>query len=184
MEYMRDRSRWITKLALLSLMISAIYTTGCGKTGKVQVYIKDAPTQEFKSVTINLKEVQFVGQDDEKEEKPVTVLSFADGTKVFNLLDFQTTKLLLGDAEIPAGKYNQIRLVPHDNGNTATNNAGETRPLRIASGIAKLVGVHIEIDDDHPKVVTVDWDLHTSGGSQIHAHPSGEFLMTPVLKIE
>lgn len=169
------------RLGLLGLM--SITVVACGGSGNLSIGLTDAPRDDFTDVTVNLKEVQLVGDGD-----IVSVMAFADGEKVYNLLDLQNTIAALGAAEVPAGKYFQIRLIVHESGNSATPNAGAATPMTIASGTvtgAKLVvPAGFEVRADQNNEIVLDWDLEAENATTIELQPDGTYLMTPVLKMQ
>ncbi|MDH5717054.1 MAG: DUF4382 domain-containing protein [Spirochaetia bacterium] len=173
------------KLILLFAAILIIFNCSNEGTGTLKVKLTDAPTDEFEDVTINIKEVNMIGQ---KQTTGKAILSFADGEKKMNLLDLQNTSTLLGEAEVTEGKYTQIRLVVYETGNTARPVDGEDKPLTIASGDvtgAKLViSGGLEITADEEKEITLDWDLNTENSTQIKLNSDGSYHMTPVLKLQ
>ncbi|MFN2528226.1 MAG: DUF4382 domain-containing protein [Candidatus Baltobacteraceae bacterium] len=65
---------------------------------------------------------------------PQTIATFSPA-KAINLLDFQTTALQLGSAAVPAGQYQQLRLIldTSSSSNTSVVINGTTYPLRIPS---------------------------------------------------
>ena len=82
-------------------------TQTLANTGKLQVYIKDAPV-ELSNLYITLDNVEVLNKDGNGWTK----LDFTEGTETvhFDLLILQDVTKDLSTAEIPAGDYSKIRL--------------------------------------------------------------------------
>ena len=106
-----------TKLFFWLLLFVALTTfTACGddssSTGTVQVALTDNVDPNLKEVVISIKEVRVVpnGQEATGEEGLPLIKSF-DPSLVVNVLDLAYQQEILGEAIVPAGTYNQVRLV-------------------------------------------------------------------------
>lgn len=107
-------------IVMLALSMVILATAGCVNftgtdpvgdgTGTLYMYIADAPVNNIQSVIVTLTEVQIIPVDG----APIVINDFADqenGEATFDLLTLRFDEALIGEAEIPAGEYEQIRLV-------------------------------------------------------------------------
>ncbi|WP_279384288.1 DUF4382 domain-containing protein [Geotalea toluenoxydans] len=127
------RSLWgLTLAVLLALAVSQL--PGCGgggsstPTGTLKVGLTDAQSDAFANVFITIKEVRVVpaGLENAKDDDarlPV-VATFTTPRKI-DILTLRFVQEALGEVVLPAGKYNQIRLV-------LAPNEAEHRQLRRA----------------------------------------------------
>lgn len=167
------RSLWGLALAvLLSLAVSQL--PGCGgggsstPTGTLKVGLTDAQSDAFANVFITIKEVRVVpaGLENAKDDDarlPV-VATFTTPRKI-DVLTLRFVQEALGEVVLPAGKYNQIRLVlaPNEGQNTANYvvlKTGQTIPLDTPSGQQsglKIVG-KIDIKAGVINAIVIDFD--------------------------
>ena len=104
--------------AWLGLLLAGALLAACGggggsaPVGTLQVALTDAASPQYNSVVIGVKEVDVVPASASANAQgglPV-VATFAT-PKEINVLDLKFQQQLLGSASLPAGDYNQIRLV-------------------------------------------------------------------------
>jgi len=195
------------KFRLLALIGSALaLVAGVGCTGQnggpsgsqpatVNVSILDAPFSlgghTVTQVNVALKEVDLIGSGGHQ------VLATFSPDKVVNLLDFQTTPLNVAAAAIPAGVYQQFRLVL-DTASSATNIVvdGATFPLVIPSATGpEGFGGNTSTDQDNgPGTAGIKVNAHfmAQGGftygfvidfnaAESIVFANNEYMMKPVL---
>ena len=180
-------------LLLMMLLVVGLLATGCDVndnegSGTMRVALTDAPG-DYAAVNIEIHQVLVKKsgddgeetenmEDDELEESGWEVL-FND-TLMVNLLDYQNGKTLpLGEVELEAGRYEQIRLVLGDE-NTVTLTEGGTFDLKTPSGQTsgyKLI-VNADIEEGEVYDLIIDFDAHQS----IVARGNGGFNLKPVLR--
>lgn len=87
-----------------------------GDAGTLQVAITDLPAADFLEVTVAIKEIALVeaGCEDGDACEVQTLMSFAPAVSR-NVLDLAYQQELLGEANVPAGNYNQLRLILETN---------------------------------------------------------------------
>jgi hypothetical protein len=138
---------------LASLLVLGLVTAlaGCGSShatrpgfGSVRVLMTDAPAA-YDHVNIVVREVRIhrLGDGDD-----VWVVVRPDSATTFDLLELRNGVFTtLGFATgIPAGSYNQLRLVLGDGSNVVVN--GATQPLTVPSGLQSGIKVNgIEVPD-------------------------------------
>lgn len=171
------RSLWgLTLAVLLALAVSQL--PGCGgggsstPTGTLKVGLTDAQSDAFANVFITIKEVRVVpagleNAKDDDAQLPV-VATFATPRKI-DILTLRFVQEALGEVVLPAGKYNQIRLVlaPNEGQNTANYvvlKTGQTIPLDTPSGQQsglKIVG-KVDVKAGVINAIVIDFDPNTA----------------------
>lgn len=101
-------------------------------------------------------------------------ITVTNESKTFNLLELQDTEALLGEAELAAGKYTQIRMDVE----TATGVIdGKKVQLTVPSKTLKLVGV-LNIEANTTSLATIDFLVEKS------VHKAGmKYLLKPVIRL-
>jgi len=175
--------------ALALLAIPACNTGGLQSTtqsGRLNVYLTDAPLGDVASATVTISKVYLIGGSDESGSR----FTITDTPQDYDLLTLQDgVTALLGSASIPAGDYTQLRLVVDQA--TITLAAGVTfsdgsssKTLKVPSGgqsgiKIQLAGpLHIEPGETN---LIVDFDVSQNfvfTGEP--SHPNG-VLFKPVL---
>ena len=142
--------------------------------GRLTVHLTDAPG-DFDAVNIVVTSVS-VHHDGAVEGWED--LSLQAGT--FDLLQLQNgvlTTLALGN--LPAGHYDQLRLVLGDGSNVVVN--GVTYPLTVPSGMSsglKLIG-SFDVVEGETRELTLDFDAAHS----IHHIGNGKYMLRPVVRL-
>jgi len=157
-------------------------------TGKLSLYITDAPPQLGTDVTeVN---IAVIGIEYNYEGNWTTADDFVPQT--FNLLDLQNGKsLYLGDIILPAGHYSEIRFklaapskiseVKANPDCNITYADGSSVPLFVPSGAQsgyKGKGA-FDITADAKIAVTADFDVYKS----IVVTGSGDYILKPVIRL-
>ena len=145
--------------------------------GRVQVLLTDAPLDGVAEANVTITRVELVGAD---SLAPVVL---ADSAQGFNLLELQHgVTAPLADVAVPAGRYQQLRLVVANDAELVLHD-GSTKPLKVPSGATsgiKILLPDFEIDDENDVVsMTIDFD---ASRSFVEAGASGKVLFKPVLK--
>lgn len=167
-------------LSTLASLVMILLLIGCdthsiqpGTHGTLRLYIADAPG-EFQEVNIEIASVEV------HRPGPGAWITINDQTRVFNLLEYANGAMaLLGEAQLEAGKYTQIRLMLGD-GNTIVVN-GETHPLFVPSAYQtglKLVR-QFDIEPDYTYELLIDFDVHRS----VHL-ANGQYILKPTVRVE
>lgn len=182
----------ILKLLAFCVATTVIFSTvGCDSsnsdsdsaTAHVQIMLTDAPFP-FDLVA----EANVMIQDVALKGAGVDSVLLSDAAQPFNLLDLQdgvTTPL--ADLEVPAGTYNQLRLVVDDSASIVLK-AGDEYHLKIPSGsqsgIKILLG-NLALEDGDLAQITVDFSVENSfvvqGNPDTPAGIKG-FIFKPVVK--
>ena len=125
----------LNKLAIVAVVFLVTLTlTGCGTmsdntssdgSGELAMFIADKPVNDVAEVNVTLEKVEIHN----KETGWMTLTEFedSDGEKTFDLLKLRFNEELLGQKQIEAGTYNQIRLIVAANQQKkAGNNSGKS----------------------------------------------------------
>jgi hypothetical protein len=175
-------------LGLAACALASLGVTGClEQTGQLKVLITDKPFPfdlvKEATVTITRVDVHRVDADDQEvgdiddeddgdadgegddDAKDVTSawLTIQEGEREFNLLDLRNGKTdLLADAEIPAGTYNQMRLIVTQ-GRIVVGDGDSEREfvLTVPSGAQTGIKLHFEFEvaADAATTLLLDVDL-------------------------
>jgi hypothetical protein len=158
-------------------------------------YLMDGPFRTsggtVTAVNVAIAKVQLVGSGGMQ-----TIATFSPSEQI-NLLDYQTSPLSLGTAVIPAGHYQQLRLLLDTSSaaNTSLVINGTTYPLSIPSATAigfggntstdngdgaGTSGIKVNIDLDAQAAATYGYVIDFNAAESI-VQTSGGWLMKPVL---
>ncbi|MBD3615089.1 MAG: DUF4382 domain-containing protein [Gracilimonas sp.] len=147
------------------------------------VSLTDAPANydevniEILQVLVNKNETAEAPEDAEDEENGWNPIM--DDSLIVNLLDYQNGTLLdLGETELEAGRYNQIRLLLGDNNNVVID--GETYPLTTPSSQQSGYKLNVQADVEEGQVyeLVIDFDASQS----VVENGSGDYILKPVLR--
>ena len=176
--------------ALALLAIPACNTGGLQSTpqsGRLNVYLTDAPLGDVASATVTISKVYLIGGSEESGHR----FTITDTTAEYDLLTLQNgVTALLGSASVPAGDYTQLRLVVDHATITLVpgvtfSDGSSSQTLKVPSGAQSGIKVnfagpvHIEPGTTN---LLVDFDVSQNfvfRGDP--SHPKG-VLFTPVLQ--
>lgn len=151
----------VSAVFLLVIFLGISQMQGCGgggdgtsvSTGALQVSIADSPAfQSYSSVHIKIEKVMVVpaGKENALDDDPglLTVATFPAGMDV-DILKLHFLQQVLGTAQIPAGSYNQVRLILARNpANAPFNNyfilAGSADQVALTTPSAHQTGVKVK----------------------------------------
>jgi PKD repeat protein len=117
-----------------------------------------------------------IGEDDDSEAGWYTIV---EESQTFDLIALQDVTDVLGEEELTAGKYTQIRLTV-EKANITINNDGEieVHDLKIPSNKVKLIKP-FWIYKDETTVLTLDFDVYES----VHKTGNNKYMMKPTIKV-
>lgn len=114
---LRSKAYHIGFGAAVSLLVPAlVILVGCGGgsggTGTLRVAITDA-AGDYASVVVAIKEIRLVpaGQEDDETGPGLPVVVSFDPAVQYDVMTLAYAQEVLGEATVPAGAYNQLRLV-------------------------------------------------------------------------
>ncbi len=187
--FMRGAALLFTSLALLA---------GCGggdgdsssSTGTLSVAMTDAPACGYDNVFVTVEKVRVHKSGDAEETDEGWHEIVLDPAKRIDLLELTNGVLAeLGQTDLPAGTYTQMRLVLADNETTPMANAvvlsgsqGEEVELTTPSGQQTGLKMNLDVTVEPDKVarVVIDFDACKS---VVKAGASGKYLLKPVLSV-
>jgi len=165
-------------------------SSGSATTGTLRVGITDKQSDDFQEVVIAIKEVRLVpaGMESARDDDPGLPLLVSYSTPhIVDVLKLRFTQELLGTVVIPAGTYNQVRLIleANPNGQGATPNNYLTLksaqavkiPLKTPSGQQsglKVLG-RFEVKPGVINAILLDFDPNTA----IVARGNGDYNLKP-----
>ncbi len=169
---------------ILAFMLSVFAFVSCQKSSdtgsdgpaRLQVRLTDNPNLNLSQVWVDVKEIQIAMGD----TGMITLAGSRPG--IYNLLALTNGRdTLLSDAEIPAGRISQIRLVLGTN-NYAITNTGQRVELTTPS--AQQSGLKVQVNQTITGGILyrliLDFD---AAKSVIQAGNSGKYILKPVLRI-
>ncbi len=170
-------------LLITILVIGIVALSGCvqsqSETGTLVMRITDAPAAlniEKALVTISNVEVHLAGANEDANATNETGwFTVVKEEKTFDLIKIKDVKELLGNSELKAGKYTQVRL----NVNKALVTIdGIENDLTIPSKTVKLVKP-FNIVENQTTTLTLDFDANES----IKSTGKDKYVMNPTIKI-
>ena len=183
-------------LALLCGISVIAVATACGDSpsapsagmGTLNVRLTDSPFSDAKAVLVTFSSVRA-----HRSDSDWTTVPFAGGagSRTCDLKKLQGPNDLLGTGPLPAGQYEQVRLVAQsaalffDNASSGAAcaasipaPAGATAPLEIPSGEVKL-NRGFELKEGATMNMLLDFD----GDKSIHQTGNGRYMMSPVIAV-
>lgn len=156
--------------------------------GSMTTYVKDAPTDEFEEIWITFAEVRvhYAGNGSEANATGNETngtdegrwLTAFNGTRSVDLLRFNETgaKAFLGAADVPVGRYTQIRVNVTEAYGIDEN--GTRSNITVSSGTAKIVRPWTVSANGTTAQVTIDLNLdrslHKQGGGSAQGQGQGQ----------
>ena len=193
----------IAILGILTLVAGACAQTSPTQaaTGTLKVYITDARSrEEVTSIMVTVSEVQVhkalaeqeqeqqqsgTGNQTQEQEQQQTQqgegewisVNITDDARTFDLLDIEGIEQYLGQVEVEAVKYTQVRLVV-DAVQVEFNNSGNLEDARIPSKELKIVHP-FNIVKGETTALVIDFDADR----MVTVTGSGDIIVKPVVKL-
>jgi hypothetical protein len=172
-------------LALVACGTSETGPAGPGGDGKTAVLLTDAPFpfDRISRVDIHIVEIGLSPDADTSQGAPAWI-TVASPNRVFNLLDLQNgATALLGEAEVPPGQYEAVRVTFDPDRSSMTDKDGGHPPINWqAKGetptLFSLVEEAMAIDENGEDIV-IDFDV---GRSFLPDSAEGGFIFIPFLR--
>jgi hypothetical protein len=191
-------SRNLVASLTVGVIVLTLAGAGCndsnvtgGGTSQMRVLLTDAPSDMIASAKVTISRVYLVGGDGGSAD----VMPASDTPVTFDLLDLRNgVEALLADHAVPAGTYEQLRLVELGaevtlvDGLTFSDGSSTNTlfvPSGMQSGIKVLLGTPLEADAGQITIVVVDFDVDQNFVMQGNATPPTEIQsisFTPVLQ--
>ena len=194
----------ITILGILSLVSGACAGPWPAQaaTGTLKVYVTDARSrQEVTSIMVTVSEVQVhkAGTEQEQEQQQSATgnqtqeqeqegqtqqgqgewisINIDDTARTFDLFDIEGIEQYLGQIDLEAGKYTQVRLVI-ESVQVEFDNSGNLEDARIPSGELKIVQP-FNIVRGETTALVIDFDAD----KMVTLTGSGDIIVKPVVKL-
>ncbi|MEA3458603.1 MAG: DUF4382 domain-containing protein, partial [Candidatus Thermoplasmatota archaeon] len=122
-----------------------------------------------------------VGDVDEDDDSSTAGwYTIVEVSQDFDLIALQDVTDVLGEDDLPVGKYTQIRLTVEQANITIINETDEpeVHEMMIPSNTVKLIKSFL-INKDETTVLTLDFDIHES----VHQTGNNKFMMKPTIKV-
>ena len=182
---------FIVTLGILALMSGACAqpTPTQAVTGTLKVYVTDARSrEEVTSIMVKVSEVQvhkaLAEQEQEQEQQQIQQgegewisVNITDDARTFDLLDIEGIEQYLGQVEVEAVKYTQVRLVV-DAVQVEFNDSGNLEDARIPSKELKIVHP-FNIVKGETTALVIDFDADR----MVTVTGSGDIIVKPVVKL-
>lgn len=172
-----------TFLRLFLPVAAVVFLTSCSKTenssaaggARLQVYLTDDPGN-YESVFIDVQDVR-INYSDDSTQGWTSLDKVARGTyDILRLVNDKDT--LLGDAQLKAGRIQQIRLVLGSNNFVRIN--GINYPLQTPS--AQQSGLKLKINQRVEEGVLYQMVLDFDAGRSIVKTGGGKYILKPVIR--
>ncbi len=173
---MRSLLSLLPALLLLGFTLGACDSATTETSGRVRVLMTDAPADELAHAFITVVRIEITG------ESGTRVLS--DSARTVDLLTLRNgVTTTMATADLPEGKYRQLRFVLADTARIVFLDGAISTRLRVPSGTQTGIKLNLpefDIADNTDEVeILVDFDVNDSF---VKAGASGQYLFKPVLK--
>lgn len=170
----------ISFLLMLGLIVAGCDDSSTGSepaTGTMEVELHDAPA-DYEAVNVNIERVMV--NNAETDTGWVEINSPQQTYDLLKLTNGATAPL--GSKQLPAGRYDQIRLIVSENGNSVTID-GTEYDLFVPSGAQTGVKLNIdaEIEEDITYTLLLDFDAARSVVKRGNNQSGAEYLLQPVI---
>ncbi|OGW32949.1 MAG: hypothetical protein A2X58_05865 [Nitrospirae bacterium GWC2_56_14] len=190
---------------LLLLVVALAHLPGCSgsgggtaPSGTLQVGLTDKQSDAFQQVVVTIREVRLVpaGLENAQDNDPRLPIVVSYGTPhIVDILTLRFQQEILGTIIIPAGNYNQVRLIlePNPNGQgqdpvnylTLKSDPSVKIPLKTPSGQQsglKVLG-QFEVKPGIINAILLDFDPNTAivdrGNGDYNLKPTGIRIVQP-----
>jgi hypothetical protein len=162
--------------ALAMFAVSCQKNSSNGDKPRLQIRLTDAPDPNVKEVWVDIREIKLKMGDSSE----ITLANTYPG--VYNLLNLTNGRdTILADAEIPAGRISQIRLVLGDNNYIITKN---NERIDLSTPSAQQSGLKVQIQQEVSGGILyrliLDFD---AAKSIVKSGNSGKYNLKPVLRV-
>ncbi len=163
-------------LVALSIGASGLLS-GCVQdgTGRLVLKITDSPGLNITEALVTISNIRVhyagFGQNDTNG----SWITITNESQQFDLIQIQNATEFLGEANLSAGWYTQIRLYVEE---ALVTIDGEQYDLKISSKNVKLIKPFL-IQDNETLTLILDFDVQKS----VHESKGGKYIMKPTIKV-
>ena len=163
-------------VALFGLMACGGSSSDSSHTGRMSVSLVDGPIAGYQHIYLDIQEVQIHGSSG------WTTLSSPNQTYDLLSLTDGLSATLAGGATLPAGHYEQMRLIL-GSGNTIVLSDGSTQPLKVPSGLQSGIKINgnFNVAAGTTEDVFIDFDAAHSI-QVVQAGASGQYILRPTIR--
>lgn len=143
--------------------------------GTLVIQLTDAPDLNITEALVNISmvEVHYAGVN--QNDTNGTWITVVDESQTFDLVQLQNATDVLGEVNLSAGWYTQIRLFVEK---ALVEIDGVQYDLKIPSKKVKLIKPFL-VQDNETLVLTLDFDVHKS----VHKTGNSKYIMKPTIKV-
>ena len=144
-------------------------------TGTLVMQLTDAPGLNITEALVDISEVRVHYAGTCQNDTNGTWITVVNETQTFDLIQLQNATEVLGEVNLSAGWYTQIRLYVD---NALVTIDGEQYDLKIPSKNVKLITPFM-VQDNETLTLTLDFDVQKS----VHKSGSNKYIMRPTIKV-
>jgi len=156
------------------LVVSGLLTSEEG-TGKLIMQLTDAPGLNITEALVNISQVRVHYAGTNQNDTNGTWIYISNESQTFDLVQLQNATDVLGEVNLSAGWYTQIRLSVDK---ALVTIDGEQYDLKIPSKNVKLITPFL-VEDNETLILTLDFDVQKS----VHETGNGKYIMKPTIKV-
>jgi hypothetical protein len=180
-------------VALTALMVTLAACGGGGRSasgaGTLRLALTDAPACGFEAVKVTLQSVRVHQSETATDQDSGWQTLSLNGDRQVDLLTLTNGVLMeLGQTPLPAGRYQQLRLVLAEN-STAKPLANAVKPINnnevaLSTPSAQQSGLKLKVNMDVAPDQLADYVIDFDAcRSVVKAGQSGQYLLKPVLSV-
>jgi hypothetical protein len=144
-------------------------------TGTLVMQLTDAPGLNITEALVDISEVTVHYTGTCENDTNGTWITIVNETQTFDLIQLQDATEVLGEVNLSAGWYTQIRLYVD---NALVTIDGEQYDLKIPSKKVKLITPFM-VQDNETLTLTLDFDVQKS----VHKNGKNKYIMRPTIKV-
>lgn len=156
-------------------LIVSGFLTGEQGTGKLVMHITDAPGLNITEALVNISQVKVHYGGINQNDTNGTWIFITNESQTFDLVQLQNATDVLGEENLNAGWYTQIRLTVDT---ALVTIDGVQHDLKISSNKVKLISPFL-VQDNETLTLTLDFDVQKS----VHQTGNGKYIMKPTIKV-
>ncbi|UCD13503.1 MAG: DUF4382 domain-containing protein [Thermoplasmatales archaeon] len=144
-------------------------------TGKLVMQLTDAPGLNITEALVNISQVRVHYAGEDQNDTNGTWITVVNESQTFDLIQIQNATEFLGEVNLTAGWYTQIRLSVDK---ALVTIDGNQYDLKISSKNVKLITPFL-VQDNETLTLTLDFDVQKS----VHETGNGKYIMRPTIKV-
>jgi hypothetical protein len=144
-------------------------------TGTLVIKLTDAPGLNITEALVDISQVAVHYGGTDQNDTNGTWMTIVNETQTFDLIELQDATEVLGEEDLIAGWYTQIRLYVD---NALVTIDGVQYDLKISSKNVKLITPFL-VQDNQTLTLTLDFDVNKS----VHETGNGKYIMRPTIKV-